>query len=734
VTAAKADSPPRIEAALKVTGAARYAADMPVDGLLHAALVVAPIASGRVLSIDAGRALAQSDCRAILTHENAPRIMRLGVLIPLQEPTVHVAGQPVALAIAETLVAARRAAAAIEVNYQESSAVTALREGLDRAFAPPTAGRVATDSLRGDPEHSLADAEVVIDLCYTTPTNNHLPIEPHAVIASWAGNELTVHTTTQAVCAHRQAIAECFGLSPEGVRVVCKYLGGGFGSKGGAWLPCLLLGIMAARHVGMPVKFELTREQMFTLVGRRQETLQRVKLGATRSGHLTAITHDTIAQTSAYGAYADPNGTPARMLYACPNVATSHRLVRVNAPQPNPMRGPGEATGSFALESALDELAFELCIDPIELRVRNYAQHDQHTGLGWSSNSLRECYRVAAASFGWKKRPTPTGALRDGNWRLGWGMASACYPVYRMTSEASVRVERSGAVLVRCATQDIGTGTYTVLAQLAAAALGVPLDRVSVEIGDSTLPEGPYSGGSMATASFTPAVEEAARMLRRRLLALATTDPDSPLNEIAIDRLTIEAGRVKSRNGNQSETIAELVARTAPEGLEALARTAPEERPRHSSYGYGAVFAEVRVDSELGEVRVSRITAAYAAGRILNPMLARGQYIGGLVGGIGLALHEATIVDERLGRIVNGNLADYLIPVHADMPRFDIHLVDEDDPHLGGGIKGIGMLGIVGTAAAIANAAFHATGRRIRDLPIRLESFLGGDQATLRSA
>jgi len=722
MTAPDDRSPLRIEAALKVTGAVRYAAEAVVEGVLHAALVVAPIASGRILGIDDRQAHAIAGVVEILSHENAPRIAREGVLIPLQAPIVHFAGQVVAIVVAETPAQARRGAAAVEVSYEELPAVTAIGQAVDPPFAPRTAGRTATDSQRGDPERALRDAEAMLERRYTTSTNNHLPIEPHTVIAAWQGNALTVHTTSQAIFAHRLAIAESFGLAVERVRVVSKYLGGGFGTKGGAWLPCLILGVMTARQVGRPVKLELTREQMFTLVGRRQETVQQLTLGATRDGRLTAILHDTVAQTSTYGDYADPIATPTRVLYACANVATTHRLVRVNAPQPNPMRAPGEGPGSFALESALDELAHELAIDPLELRLRNYADHDQHAGRPWSSNGLRECYHVAARSFGWEKRPREIGALHDGRHRLGWGMASACYPVYRMASEAAVRIAPDGGVLVRCGTQDMGTGTYTVLAQLAATILGVPLGRVAVELGDTTLPEGPYSGGSMATASFTPAVEDAARKLRRRLAELAVGDPDSPLHGLAADRVTLDDGYLRSEN--RSEILADLIARAAPAGIEAAASAAPDETPRHSSYGYGTIFAEVRVDPDLGEIRVTRLTAAYAAGRILNPLLARSQFIGGLVGGIGMALHEDTVMDERLGRIVNDNLADYLIPVHADMPRFDIHLVDEDDPHLGGGVKGIGMLGTVGTAAAIANAVFHATGRRIRDLPIRLEDCL----------
>jgi xanthine dehydrogenase YagR molybdenum-binding subunit len=487
------------------------------------------------------------------------------------------------------------------------------------------------------------------------------------------------------------------------------------------WFPGLVLGVLAARHVGRPVALELTRGEMFTVIGRRQETIQQLRLAATPRGELTAITHDTVAQTSVFGEYADPTGTVSRMLYACPAVATSHRLVRVNAPQPNPMRAPGEGPGSFALESALDELAHELGLDPLALRLRNHADHDQHAGLAWSSNGLRTCYRVAADAFGWHARPPRIGSLHDGRRRLGWGMAAACYPVYRMASHAEVAVDPYGGVIVRCGTQDLGTGTATILAQVAADVLGVPLGQVAVEIGDTELPEGPYSGGAHVSASVTPAVERAAHMLRRELIERAVADPASPLYGLAPERVAITGGAVTSTA--RSEPLAALAVRTG--GLACAAHAAPDPQPRLSSYAHGAVFVEVSVDPELGELRVRRICAAYACGRILNPLLARSQLIGGLVFGIGMALHEAVVTDARVGRIVNANLADYAIPVHADMPRFEVALVADDDPHLAGGVKGVGMIGTVGISAAIANAVFHATGRRIRDLPIRIEQLLG---------
>jgi len=709
---------PRIDAVVKVTGAARYEGDADLAGALHAALVPAAVASGRVTRIDDTAARRIAGVVAVMTHATAPRIAGATSPIMLQDPTVCFAGQPVAVVVAETVAQARLGAAAVEVTCDEAPAVTTMHGALDRAYAPASAGHVETDSRRGDPEHAPRPFEVARR--YTTPTHLHHPLEPPFVLARWDGDELLVHATTQAVFSHRRRLADCFGVPADRVRVVSRLLGGGFGAKGSGLFPCMALCVMAARHAGRPVALELSRAEMFTLIGRRQETVQDLRVAATLDGALTAITHDTVAPTSMFGEYADPTATVSRVLYACPNVATSHRLVRVHAPQPNPMRAPGEGPGSFALESALDELAYDLGIDPLALRLQNRAAGDQHTGLPWSSNQLEECCRVAADAFGWHARPAQVGSLRDGRLRLGWGMAAACYPVYRMASHAQVAVDPDGGVTVRCGTQDLGTGTTTILAQLAAGALGVPLDRVAVEIGDTDLPEGPYSGGAHVSASVTPAVERAARALRDRLIERAIADPASPLFGLEPERVAIADGVMIG--AGRSERVADVVARTG--GLACTAHAAPESRPIASSYAHGAIFVEVGVDPELGEVRARRISAAYACGRILNPLLARSQLVGGLILGIGMALHEAATTDVRSGRIVNASLADYAIAAHADMPRFDVAFVDDDDPHLDGGVKGVGMIGTVGIAAAIANAVFHATGRRIRDLPIRPEAFI----------
>jgi xanthine dehydrogenase YagR molybdenum-binding subunit len=716
----------RIEGNDKVRGIARYAGDLAIRDVVHAALVVSNVANGRIAAIDEHGAREIPGVIVIFTHGNFEKLQASDVLLLLQDERIWHAGQPVALVVAETVEQARRAASLVKIQYVEAPAIIRFEDTIDKAYPPGHVYRQPPDSRRGDPAKGLAEAAARIDQRYTTPTHNHSPIEPHAAVACWENESLTVYTTTQAVFATRAAIASALGMQPERVRVISALLGGGFCSKGRAWWPLLLLVAAASRRLGQPVRLELRREEMFSVVGNRQRTSQRVALGASSRGDLTAIIHEVVAQTSAFGEYTDPNGSPSRLLYGCPNVSVTHRLARANVPHPVAMRAPGEGTGTFALESAIDELAFELRMDPLAFRLQNFAGFDQHSNKPWSSNGLRECYRVASEGFGWSTRSIEPRTLRDGKALRGWGMASAYYPTYQVPAEAAVTLHADGTVIARCGTQDIGTGTYTVTAQLVAEALNIPVAHVAVELGDTQLPEGPPSFGSMGASSFTPAVLQATESLRARLASRAASLPSSPLYGAIPGMLTVTGERVANADGSVSVPVTDLVAREPGGVIGATGKTFKSEHAdSYSSNAYGAVFVEVTVDEMLGRVRVSRVTAAYAAGRILNARTARSQYIGGLVFGIGMALHEETRFDPNLGRIVNGNLSDYLVPVHADVPDIEVRFVEEMDEHLGnGGVKGIGMLGTVGTAAAIANAVFHATGRRVRHLPIRLEDFL----------
>ena len=719
------DSALRYEAALKVTGGAIFEAEVPVAGLLHAALVEARIGCGEVLSVDTTQASAMPGFAAALSHAEAETLQPSPATALIRERFIHFAGQPVALVIASTWLEAKAAARTVRVATAERPAVTALAQALDNSFAPAMVGRFPAESRRGDAAMALAEADLVVRHRYETAVNNHHPMEPHAVVCWWEGDKAVVHTSTQAIFGTRAIIAHAFKMPATDIRVVARFLGGGFGCKGQLWWPWMLWAMLAARKTGRPVRLELTRAQLFTLVGRRQETVQDLGLGFGADGRLAGIEHHVVAQTSTHADFSDPTAVYSRFLYACPNVTTTHRLVRTNEPQPVPMRAPGVAPGTFALESAFDEAAERLGVDPVVLRMRNFAERDQEAGRPWSSNGLLECYRVGADRFGWSRRP-PHGAV-DGRWRIGWGMASSIYPAIRQACKVRVLLAADASLRVQCGTQDMGSGTYTALGQMAAAPLGVSMSRVTVELGDTWLPDGPFSGGSQVTASLMPAVEMATAKLRATLAQMAVVDERSPLAGQRVEDLVFQDGMVGSRTGNVGERLADFLARGTPDGLEAEGESSATQHQSlaATSMGYGAVFVELGVDPELGEIRTRRVCAAFAAGRILNPLLARSQYVGGLIGGIGMALHEKTVTDRASGRIVGVGFADYLIPVHADMPEFDIAMVDEEDAHLPGGIKGIGMLGTVGIQPAIANAVYHAVGKRVRRLPIRIEDVIG---------
>lgn len=724
----------RADARSKVTGTALYAVDVELPGLAHAVLVQTTIPKGRIRYIDTAAAERALGVRGLLTHLNTPRLRDVSVfprgpagqrLPPLQDDLVRFDGEPLAVVVADTLEQAVQAARLMEVTYDREDAVTAM-DAATGQHPPRSIFGEPPDSVRGDPDAALARADVRVEVVYTTPMEHHHPLEPGATVAAWDGDQLTLYDSTQWVSGVRAAVAATLGMPSDHVRVISPFVGGAFGSKAMVW-PHVVLAALAARRVGRPVKLVLTRSQMFTSLGYRSPTVQHLSLGAGHDGRLTAIVHAVTQQVSTFEEFAAGAGFISRSLYACPNVAVRHRLLRVNAPTPTVMRAPGEGIGSFALESSLDELAIELGLDPVELRLRNFADVEPHEGLPWSSNALRDCYEVGAERFGWADRSAEPRSMRDGRLLLGWGMASATYGVNMEPANARVRICADGRVRVASGTQDLGTGTYTTMSQVAADALGVSVGCVTAELGDTNLPKAPHSGGSQTAASVSPAVWSAARGARSKVLALALNDERSPLHGHGEDEVAARDGRLFLDTApSMGESYATILTRHRLESVEASGDAAPtSSRARYAMQSFGAHFAAVCVDPASGEVRVTRLTGVFGAGRILNPKMARSQLIGGIVGGIGMALMEGTVTDRGLGRVVSANLTGYLIPTHADVPSIDIFFIDETDHHVNAlGVKGLAEVAIVGVAAAVANAVHHATGRRVRDLPISPEKLL----------
>jgi xanthine dehydrogenase YagR molybdenum-binding subunit len=719
----------RVDGRAKVTGRAVYTAEQDVPNAAYAVMVTSSIARGRIVSLDTRAAERQPGVLAVLSSRNTPRLPqkprsanqgdRPGdrKLQLLQEDTVYYAGQPVAVVVAESLEAAQEGARLVEVRYAAQTPSVELEPSLSRAYKPAQGGAhgETTDDARGAVDSALASAEVKLDRVYTTPFQVHNPMEPHATIAIWSGpDRLTVYDATQGPFPDRERFAMLLGLKPDNVRVICPYLGGGFGSKGPTWSSQVLAAI-AAKQVGRPVKLVVERPQMFGPVGMRSHTRQRIAAGARRDGTLVALRHDVTAQTSSFDEFLESAAMPTRMLYAVPNEATTQRLVRSDIGTPSFMRAPGWAAGVNVLEIAMDEMAYEAGMDPIEFRLKNYADQDPEKSRAFSSKSLRECYRLGADRFGWSRRSPEPRSMRQGDTLIGWGMASAVYPVHRSKSGARAQIAPDGSILVESGTIDLGTGTYTVMTQVAADALGVPASQVTFRLGDTAYAEAPISAGSQTATSVGNAVAAAAKALRAEIARAMNAAPDAI--QIRGDRV-IAAGR--------SERLADLIARRGQRFLEADSEAQPgPEQQQFSMYVFGAQFAEVRVDAALGQLRVSRMTGAFGAGKILNARTARSQFMGGMVWGIGFALYEDAHMDPRLGRFVNHDLAEYHIPVNADVPEIEAVWVDEADTHVNPlGVKGIGEIGICGSAAAIANAVFHATGKRIRDYPITLDKVI----------
>ena len=726
----------RTDGPLKVCGQATYAAEFDLPRLAHAVMVQSTIAHGRIIAIDTEPALRMPGVLAVLTHENAERLPEHGraavdppvgrVLSLLQDDAVAYNGQPIAVVVADSFEHAVAAAPLVEVEYAAEAAKLDFTPAQSPIYAPEEANRQPPDSSRGDVEAGWQAGAVRSQATYSTPKQHHNPIEPHATIAAWDGDRLTLYDSTQGISGVRKTVAKTFGMPQENVHVLSPYVGGGFGCKGSIWSH-VILSAMAARAVGRPVKLSLTRTQMFGPVGGRPQTEQRIRLAAKSDGTLTALRHDTVSHTSFLEDYVEPSSLQSRMLYACPNAATSHRLLKLHVGTPTFQRAPGEATGTYAIEAALDELAYELGMDPLELRLRNYAETDPDTGRPFSSKSLRACYRTGAERFGWSRRNPEPRSMREGRQLIGWGMATATYPTRRSGASASASILPDGSAIVASGSQDIGTGTYTVMTQVAAETLGLPVDKVRFRLGDSALPSAPISGGSMTVASVAPSVQAACRSALDKLVAAATAGADSPLAGARREDVLAENGWLVLRSDrNRRESFAAAIARNGGNAIEAEAHVEPgKEQERYSMHAFGAVFAEVRVDEDLGVIRVPRVIGSYGVGRLMNAKTGRSQLMGGIVWGISLALLEETHVDARTGHVVNANLAEYHVPVNADIGEIDIIVVDEDDPYVNSlGAKGIGEIGITGVGAAVANAVYHATGRRVRDLPITLDKVL----------
>jgi xanthine dehydrogenase YagR molybdenum-binding subunit len=726
----------RADGRAKVTGQARYSAEVQVAGVAYAVLVTSRSARGRVASIDTAAAEREPGVLAVLTHQNAMRLPGGdGAVDPsdrvvqaLQNDRILYSNQPIAVVVADTLERATHAALLVRAREEPEKFTVRLDDEIDRSFPQQTsssAGTFPADEVHGDIEGGLSRGTARIDQTYEMPPETHNPIEPHATIAVWSGpNRVTVYDASQGVFGVRKKLAKAFGLPPENVRVLTKFVGGGFGCKGSVWSH-VVLSTLAAKQVGRPVKLVLTRQQMFGMVGGRPRIRQRLQAAATKDGRLTALSHESTSTTSRFDIFLEPAASVSRHMYASAALETRHRLVRLDIGTPTYMRAPGESSGSFALESAMDELAHELKMDPLELRLRNYAEVDPSNGRPFSSKSLRTCYQMAADRFGWRRRnPSPRAVRRDG-WLVGMGMATASYPANFNTAAAVARLLPDGSAVVQSGTVDIGTGTYTVMAQVAADALGVSPERVKFDLGDTDMPEAPRSGGSQTAASVSSAVLLACRALREKLIGMAVADPRSPLKGAAAANVQVADSRLSA--GGASDAYADLVARAGGRPVEARADAQPDqERKKYATQSFGAQFAEVHVDPELGQVRVARLVAAFAAGRILNARTARSQFMGGMVWGIGMALHEHTVYDEKLGRIMSRDLADYHVPTNADVLEIvPLFLELEEDSHVDpSGVKGIGEIGITGASAAIANAVFNATGRRIRSLPITPDKLL----------
>ncbi|MCK1723108.1 xanthine dehydrogenase family protein molybdopterin-binding subunit [Bradyrhizobium sp. 141] len=724
----------RVDGRAKVTGAAKYAGEFAADRLLHGFVVEATIPRGRIARLDTSQALKVKGVLDVLTHAHRPPLAGKdeawkdevapeegSPFRPLYDDGVKFNGQPIALVVAEDWETAKFAATLVRVGYQEEQAFATDLEA-ERGKAAEVK---QPHKPRGDAAGALAASAVRHEADYFIPTEHHNPMELYATTVVWDGNgRLTVYDKTQGVQNVHRYLCNVFGKKPDDIRVLSPYVGGAFGS-GLRPQYQVVLATLGALALKRSVRVVLTRQQMYGL-GHRPATIEHLGLGAKPDGTLDAVTHEATAITSCYEDFARNDTGWAEQLYKSPNSRYSHKLVRLDVSTPSDMRAPGAASGVCALECAMDELAVALKLDPIELRLKCYSDSDQSEDLPYTSKQLRACYARGAEAFGWNRRnPTPR-AMRDGKELVGWSMATGVWEALQMPVAVRIVLSANGHAEVSCAASDIGTGTYTIVAQVAADALGLPIENIDVRLADSTLPQAPVEGGSWMAASSAHAVLEAAEDIRRELALLASTMPSSPLAGVdAADVVLVDGTIAKDGEKSRAVSITDAMRHGKLERLEKQKLNHFAEDKSHARNTHSAVFAEVRVDEQLGVIRVTRIVSAVAAGRILNTKTGRSQIMGGVVWGIGMALHEETAMDHRFGRIMNANIAEYHIPANADIHDIDVIFVDERDHHINRlGVKGLGEIGIVGVPAAIANAVYHATGKRIRRFPITLDKLL----------
>jgi xanthine dehydrogenase YagR molybdenum-binding subunit len=728
----------RVEGIAKVTGKAKYTAEFKVPNLAYGFIVLGSVAKGTIKSIDTREAERAPGVIKVFTHLNAPKLgpkaatedsppratqERDKSFRALQSDKIFFNGQPVALVVAETYEQARYAARIINVSYNVAQHVTDTEAVRERARVP-TQG--PPPKPRGKPEEAMKIAPVKVEAEYRIAMEHHNAMEPHAAIAVWQGDKLSIFDKTQEVYGVRTHLALSFGVPEANVSVVSPFVGGAFGSSlRPNYYPALTA--MAARELKRPVKIVYTRTQMFTGHGYRPYTIQKVALGAERTGKLTAMIHEAVHNTSTFEEFSDNTTGFTRQVYACPNLFAPTKIADTDLNTPTWMRAPGAVSGMFALECAMDELAYALKIDPLELRLINYAETDPESGKPFSSKALRECYRLGAEKFGWKNRKFEPRSMRDARLMVGWGTATGIWGAFQMPASARITLKVDGTAHVASATSDIGPGTYTMATMIAAEYLGLTPDRVKFELGDTKLPRAPSQGGSWTTASVGSAVHGAALAIGARLLALTSPEANSPLKGAAAADVEMLDGRLRLKSDpSRFVNISELMRRNSlTEVTETFEAKPSPERQKYSTMAHGAQFVEVKIDPDIGNVRVTRVIEVTACGKIINPKASHSQEIGGVVWGIGMALQEATEIDHRYGRIMNPNLQHYHVPVNADVHEIQTMFVEEEDTIVNPlGVKGMGELGMVGIPAAIANAVFHATGRRIRDLPITPDKLL----------